>query len=324
MKAWIWSIFLLGCTTEEPTKTIETTDTCTEDDQVGDDLDSNCDGIDGVDSDQDGIASTSSGGMDCDDQNENIYPLADEICDSIDNNCDSLIDDDDPNINIETATTWYLDSDSDGYGGEETTQTCIIPNGYTDNSNDCDDQNVDIHPLADEVCDSIDNNCDSLIDDDDPNINTATTTMWFLDNDEDGYGTPNTSEQSCTSPAGYVADNQDCDDETSFAYYANASSEDIVGCYLDTDEDGYGDDDPQNTDIDVGSDCNDNDNTISPDAVDIASDGIDQDCDGYDALTPMSNFILPDTNPQSSTYGQTISVRDQLQKVSGWYFIKAT
>ena len=40
--------------------------------------------------------------------------------------------------------------------------------------------------------------------------------------------------------------------------------------------------------------------------------------------TQMPDFTLPDTNPFSSSYGATISVRDQLQSISGWYFIKAT
>ncbi len=36
------------------------------------------------------------------------------------------------------------------------------------------------------------------------------------------------------------------------------------------------------------------------------------------------DFSLPDTNPASPTVGQTISPRDYLEQVSGWYFIKAT
>ena len=38
----------------------------------------------------------------------------------------------------------------------------------------------------------------------------------------------------------------------------------------------------------------------------------------------MADFSLPDVNPYSPTLGTTITVRDQLQKISGWYFIKAT
>ena len=38
----------------------------------------------------------------------------------------------------------------------------------------------------------------------------------------------------------------------------------------------------------------------------------------------LPDFSLPDVNPYSPTLGTTITVRDQLQKISGWYFIKAT
>ena len=38
----------------------------------------------------------------------------------------------------------------------------------------------------------------------------------------------------------------------------------------------------------------------------------------------MPDFSLPDVNPYSASYGATITVRDQLQSISGWYFIKAT
>lgn len=43
-------------------------------DELGDGLDSDCDGADGVDSDGDGFASAQSGGRDCDDDNEEIFP----------------------------------------------------------------------------------------------------------------------------------------------------------------------------------------------------------------------------------------------------------
>ena len=97
----------------------------------------------------------------------------------------------------------------------------------------------------------------------------------------------------------------------------------MPGCYLDSDLDGYGSNAPI-TGIDSGSDCNDSDDTIFPTASEINGDGIDQNCDGYDTDAMVPDFSLPDINPYSLSYGQTISVRDQLQKVSGWYFIKAT
>ena len=38
----------------------------------------------------------------------------------------------------------------------------------------------------------------------------------------------------------------------------------------------------------------------------------------------MPDFSLPDVNPYSPSLGATISVRDQMESISGWYFIKAT
>ena len=63
------------------------------DDQVGDDIDENCDGHDGIDSDGDGFASISSGGDDCDDFRDFVYPNAPETCNGQYDNCDDRDDD---------------------------------------------------------------------------------------------------------------------------------------------------------------------------------------------------------------------------------------
>jgi len=39
---------------------------------------------------------------------------------------------------------------------------------------------------------------------------------------------------------------------------------------------------------------------------------------------PVPDFALEDVNPTSATYGQAVSPRDQLEKVSAWYFGHAT
>ena len=48
---------------------------------------------------------------DCDDTSVPINPDADEVCDGSDNNCDGVTDDD-----AIDRTTFYSDSDGDGYG----------------------------------------------------------------------------------------------------------------------------------------------------------------------------------------------------------------
>jgi hypothetical protein len=62
-------------------------------DVLGDDVDQNCDGLDGTDGDGDGVISVETGGTDCEDADATAYPGAEEICfDLVDNDCDSLTD----------------------------------------------------------------------------------------------------------------------------------------------------------------------------------------------------------------------------------------
>jgi len=66
-------------------------------DAVGDGVDQNCDGLDGVDLDGDEFASIFSGGTDCDDTAVWINPDGEEVCDheDLDEDCDGAADDDD-------------------------------------------------------------------------------------------------------------------------------------------------------------------------------------------------------------------------------------
>ena len=101
---------------------------------------------------------------DCDDTEINIHPDQSELCfDTIDNNCDSLIDD---GSSIECLYV-VPNSDIDTYGDEnESMSSCSQPDGYVDDNTDCDDNNNNIHPMADEYCNEIDDDCDDVLDND--------------------------------------------------------------------------------------------------------------------------------------------------------------
>ena len=76
--------------------------------------------------------------------------------------------------------------------------------GYASNV-DCNDADAAINPGATEICDGIDNNCDG-------NIDEAGGATWYADADGDTYGDAASTTVSCDTPAGYVADNTDCND----------------------------------------------------------------------------------------------------------------
>ncbi|MCB9794157.1 MAG: FG-GAP repeat protein [Alphaproteobacteria bacterium] len=99
---------------------------------------------------------------DCDDSTTGIYPGAPEYCDGTDSDCDGTLDEGD----AVDASTWYADTDGDGYGdASATTSSCDQPSGYVSDATDCDDSANSSNPAADEICyDSADNDCDGTLD----------------------------------------------------------------------------------------------------------------------------------------------------------------
>ena len=131
----------------------------------------------GFDDDGDGYTDAACGGDDCDDDDPAAFPGASDDCDGRDQNCDGT--DGFP----ETCNNG-IDDDCDQYIDVLDSDCCDDRDGdmFTDEACgglDCDDADPDIHPLAVErqsegTCDDgIDNNCDGLIDDDDPSCASA-------------------------------------------------------------------------------------------------------------------------------------------------------
>ncbi len=73
---------------------------------------------------------------------------------------------------------------------------------------DCDDGDAAAHPGAAEVCDGIDNDCNGLVDDDDPGATGQPA--WYLDDDGDGVGS--SSVAACEQPEETATEGGDCDD----------------------------------------------------------------------------------------------------------------
>ncbi len=237
---------------------------------------------------------------DCDDGAAAVNPAASEICDGIDNDCDGAVDGDDSSV---TGTaTWYADLDGDGYGDAGTSvEACSAPSGYVGDATDCDDGDGAVNPAASEICDSIDNDCDGLVDDDDTSVTGVTT--WYIDYDGDGFGGLRSTARSCVAPSGYVADNTDCDDSDASAFpggteVCDGADNDCDGTtdeddatdastwYADSDGDGYGDAGSTTEACTMpggyvadATDCDDGDAAINPGAGE-ACNGYDDDCDG--------------------------------------------
>jgi len=211
---------------------------------------------------------------DCDDSSELYNPDASEedCTDPADYNCD--------------GSSQYEDADSDSIPACE----------------DCNDSDATIYPDADEICDGLDNDCDDLIDDEDDD-DVVDGSTFYIDYDGDGYGALAYTEVACDAPSGFVDNAEDCDDTTALANPGEtevcdeidndcdgtvdgASASDAETVYYDYDGDGFGD--PATEEItcttasgyvDVAGDCDDDEDSINPDEIEVCNDGIDNNCD---------------------------------------------
>jgi hypothetical protein len=204
-------------------------------------------------------------------------------------------DDTDPQRN--PGGTTFADADADGWGDAATAAVGCAPSRPT-RAGDCDDGNAAVSPDATEVCGGGDEDCDGLVDDQDPSLKAASTSVWYTDADSDGFGDDATATNAC---AGGSAVGGDCDDADPGAFPGNAESCDgvdedcngivddnavVVDWYADTDGDLHGDATaavsscaPPVGYVRAGDDCDDTDPDVLPGGTETC-DGVDQDCDG--------------------------------------------
>ncbi|MFY0571689.1 MopE-related protein [Archangium lansingense] len=205
--------------------------------------------------------------LDCDDSNAQRYTGAPELCNTVDDNCDGTPDDGlelgfsctgagnctgtrvcgtDGGVmcNSPTPTVLYADNDQDSYGAADAGVTNCGPtrSGYVSNSTDCDDTRAKVYPGAPELCDTLDNDCDTSPDEGldlgascDPGLGctgakacetdggilcafVTPPSTYYPDDDLDLHGKADAGVQTCAPSAGYILAGGDCNDGNPFTH----------------------------------------------------------------------------------------------------------
>ena len=149
-------------------------------------------------------------GGDCNELIASVNPGVVETCNGMDDDCDGEIDEE----NAVGCKKHFVDADLDGYGGADVKSCrCEGVPGWTMVPGDCDDGDDTVHPNGIEVCDTLDNNCNDEIDEE----NAADCQPYFKDIDGDGFGLTDKMKCLCQPFADYTAPlPNDCDESSSF------------------------------------------------------------------------------------------------------------
>ncbi|MBU2213555.1 putative metal-binding motif-containing protein, partial [Patescibacteria group bacterium] len=191
---------------------------------------------------------------------------------------------------------WYLDADGDGYGNPNFSVIAVVqPVGYVPNNLDCDDTDPDVNPDATEVCDGIDNDCDTQVDED-----LGQTTC--------GLGVCGHTIDNCVGGVDQVCDP-----------FEGAAPYDTTCDGVDDDCDGVNDEDYVATPTSCGTgacvaagllECiagTTVDSCVPGDSSPEICDGLDNDCDGTpDNGNPGGGLQCGETDIGECSYGLTL------------------
>jgi hypothetical protein len=244
-------------------------DACDEDDDDDDvpDAQDNCPltpNTDQADSDLDGLGDACDEDddndgdpdhLDCAPKNPAVFHLAEDGCNGVDDNCNNVVDE------------GFADTDLDGL------KDCVDPDDDNDgdlDTSDCAPLNPQVHHLALEACNNIDDDCNGLVDEGfvDSDGNGVPDCR---DEDDDGDGDPDPSDCKPHDPAIFHGQLELCDG-------------------VDNNCDGQIDEGNGDSDLDGVRDCvdPDDDNDGDPDVSDCRPlnsaihHGADEVCDGLD------------------------------------------
>ena len=233
------------------------------------------------------------------------------------------------------AAPLYPDDDGDGYGrGEPIGFACEAGIGEATQGGDCNDGDADVSPGAAEVCNEVDDDCDTYVDD-----NPSDGLRFYADTDGDGYGDPAAPAVACALPEGYVENAADCDDADALSHpgaheVCDLEDNDCDGTvddnatdprtyYRDADGDGYGVE--ADTAAACGApagyaerdgDCNDASAAESPGVAEVCN-GVDDDCNGeVDADAAAAVAWHPDEDADG--YGDAATTVRSCEPVKGW------
>jgi hypothetical protein len=206
-----------------------------------------------------------------------------ETCDEKDDDCDGITDE----PGATGCADRFRDADEDAYGAGASECLCVPTGAFTATvDGDCDDADAGVNPVAAEVCDGRDDDCDGQTDEGfdlgascTAGVGACTATGALVC---DGQGAVACgATPSSPTPEACNGVDDDCDAATD-----EAGATDCTSFYRDPDSDGYGAGDPQclcatsgDYTVTTAGDCAAAVASIHPGATERCN-GLDDDCDG--------------------------------------------